>query len=205
MPKIIKNSLPFIIGFLMGLIGQTLVPLIFKSTESTIWDMTGLISNIDIYPFIIVFMIYHKNKSPKLIFKTILLYFVGLCVGYYLWTTFLGLYNTIESNHADAFYYALFEDFFDGLLYCVIGFFAALWGLAMGKLRQKNRLVPYYIMTVPLILVELGMIASCMVCVVPQIMAAFVDLLCLTGIIMFMVKAKKDFQNTDSEISKVTI
>lgn len=196
----IKRSLPFIIGAVMGLLGQTLIPTAFRATEDTIWYMRGLVSDMDIYPLVIVFMICHKAESPRAIFTRIFLFFVGLCVGYYLWTTFLGLCSAIETGYKENFFSVFYADLLDGAVYSVLGFFAALWGYAMGKLKCKGRMAAYYVMTVPFIIVEVIWVVFSMSCVVPQVMMALIDLLCLAGIIVFMVRERKEFSHGDTAV-----
>lgn len=193
-----KGGVPFFIGAIMGLIGQTLVPMLFKPMEDTYWDMSVLISNMDIYPFLIVFMIYKGDKSPKIVFKRIFLYFLGLCVGYYMWTTILGLQNAVESGHSDAFYYTFISDLADGLVYSVVGFFAALWGCVMARLKGKGRMAAYYVMTVPFIIVEVLCADFSLACEPPRVMMALVDVICLAGIMVFMVKVRKEFSDNDT-------
>lgn len=197
---IIKSGVPFFIGALTGLVGQTLIPMASEPLDDTPWAFGGLVSDIGIYPFLIVFMIYRRDKSPQIVFKRIFLFFVGLCVGYYLWTTFLGLRHAIESGHKEAFGSVFLSDLFDGAVYGTIGFFAALWGAAMVRLKGNKRMAAYYVMTVPFIIVEVFYLCFSLMCVVPQIMMALVELLCLAAIIVFMVKAKKEFSDADTAV-----
>lgn len=195
----IKKFYPFGIGFLMGLIGQTIIPAIFKPVKFTAWDLTGLISNGDIYPLVIVFMICRKNQKPKTVFTTIFTYFIGLCVGYYLWTTSLSLYQAIKTNHKDMFFSNFLADFSDGFGYSVLGFFAALWGAFMIRLKNCSKKLPYYLMFVPFMLFEIYMMAF------HQFffsLYTLVDFICLIMVIFYMHKTGKEFSSQKIQTSE---
>ena len=154
------------------------------------FEFRFLISNIDIYPFIVVLLIHLKNTNPKKAFFRIWIYFTGLCLGYYGYTSVVSVYNAFTSGNVNYLLNILF-DLKDSLEYIVIGILAGIWGFIMLKYRSKKYV--YSFMMLPFILVNVCVIYSDFTCNPPQIFMIIVDILCLVGIIMCLCNDKFQF------------
>lgn len=175
-----KNEyfLIFIISTVMGILGQTLIP--YLSTQLNL-GLRFLVSNIDIYPFIIVLLISFKSPKPKKAFWRILIYFVGLCLGYYGYTSVVAVYNAFVSGNVNYLSNILF-DLKDSLEYIFIALLASTWGFIM--LKYKARRCLYNLMMLPFILINIYIFYTNLVCNPPQVSMIIVDILCLIGIIV---------------------
>ena len=185
----LKNDyfLIFIISTVMGILGQTIIPWLSTKLNLYYFEFRFLISNIDIYPFIIVLLISLKNTDPKKAFGRILIYFTGLCLGYYGYTSVVAVYNAFTSGNANYLLNILF-DLKDSLAYIFIGVLAGIWGFIMLKYKSKKYL--YDLMMLPFILINIYIIYSNFICNPPQILMIIVDILGLVGIIMCSFNSK---------------
>ena len=185
----LKNEyfLIFIISTVTGVLGQTIVPWLSNELNLYYFKFEFLISNIDIYPFIVVLLISLKNTDPKKAFGRILIYFTGLCLGYYGYTSVIDGYNAFISGNANYLLNILF-DLKDSLEYLFIAALAGVWGFIMVKYKSKKYL--YDVMILPFILINIYVIYSNFICNPPQILMIIVDILGLAGIIICLFKSK---------------
>lgn len=180
---IIKNEYfqIFIISTVMGIVGQTILPWLSIKLNLYYFNFRFFISNIDIYPFIVILLINFKNTKHKKAFWRILIYFTGLCLGYYGYTSAIAVYNAFSSRNANYLLNILF-DLKDSLEYIFVGVLAGLWGFFMLKYKYRKRL--YGLLVLPFILINIYILYANFTCNPPQIFMIIVDILCLVGIIM---------------------
>ena len=171
----------FIISIVMGVLGQTIIPWLSTKLNLYYFEFRFLISNIDIYPFIIVLLISFKNNEPKKAFWRILIYFTGLCLGYYGYTSVIAIYNAFTSRNINYLLNILF-DLNDLLGYLIIAVFVGIWGFIM--LKYKNKKYLYNLMLLPFILISIYTIYSNFTCSPLKIFMIIIDILCLVGIII---------------------
>lgn len=192
MKRILKNELLviFIISILTGLLGQTLIPTLSSYVSYKSLKFDCLISNIDIYTFVIVFLICYKNPEPKQCFKRIVIYFVGLCLGYYGFTSGIAIYDCFVSNRIE-YLINILADIQDSVVYIVISIFAGSWGYIMTKYQNKKKL--FYIMTLPFILVSMYYFyENIFECIQMHIVMGIVDVICIIGIIICVCKKNRE-------------
>ena len=72
------------------------------------------------------FLIYYKNYYPFNCFKRIVLYFVGLCLGYYRVTSFYSIYNAITIRNE--YLLNIFSDLKD-FIYILLFLFLLVFGV----------------------------------------------------------------------------
>lgn len=181
--SIIKRDLfyTFLISLITGFVGQTLIPLLASSFCFTHWDFSGLISNIDIYPLAIVIMICMSNQGSKHVLFRIVTYFVGLCLGYYGWTSGLDIYHSIVQNNS-SYLYNILSDILDTVMWIIIALLAGVWGYFTIKFESNK--VLFYILITPFAIVELLSAYNNLTTVYVNIIMAIIDLFCLIGIIL---------------------
>ncbi len=193
--KSINEYLPiFIISALMGILGQTIIPWLSAKLNLPHFEFRFLISNIDIYPFVIVLLISLKNPEPKKVFWRILIYFIGLCLGYYGYTSVIAIYNALASGNIN-YLTNILSDLNDSLGYLIIAVLAGIWGFVMIKYKNKKNL--YCFMLLPFILVSIYTIYSNVVRSPYNIFMIAVDVLSLAGIII--CSFNKKFTNGNSD------
>lgn len=171
----------FIFAALMGILGQTVVPWLSDQLSSPHLEFRFLVSNIDIYPFVVVALVTFKNTEPKKAFCRVLAFFSGLCLGYYGYTAALATIRAFESGNA-RYLANVLSSTKDALEYMVVALSAGAWGFAMQK--NAHRRLLYRAMLVPFILIAVASIYSNLVHNPPQILMATVDVLCLAGIFL---------------------
>lgn len=185
----LKNEylLILIIATMMGVLGQTLIPWIATQLNLYYFNFRFLISNIDIYPFIVVFLISSKNPEPKKVFWRILIYFIGLCLGYYGYTSIISFYQAFA--YKDLIYLSnIILDLADLLEYSFIGVLAGIWGYIMVKHKDKQYL--YHLMLLPFILISIYDLYSNFICNPPQLFMIIVDILGLIEIVICSLNKK---------------
>ena len=185
----LKNEywLLLIIAIMMGGLGQTLIPWIATQLNLYYFNFRFLISNLDIYPFIVVFLISFKNPEPKKVFWRIFIYFIGLCLGYYGYTSIISFYQAFA--YKDLIYLSnIILDLADLLGYSFIGVLAGIWGYVMVKHKDKQYL--YHVMLLPIILISIYDLYSNFTCNPPQLFMMIVDILGLIGIIICSLNKK---------------
>ncbi len=184
-----KNEylLIFIVAAVMGVVGQTVLPWLSSQLNPYYFEFRFLISNVDIYPFIIVLLIGFKNTEPKRAFRRVCIYFVGLCLGYYGCTSSMAVYNAVVSGNAN-YLFNVVSDLKDAFGYIFIGVLAGIWGYSMLKFKSKKYV--YELMLLPFIGLSACIAYSNFACEPPQIFMIIVDVLCLTGIIAFSLRKK---------------
>ena len=165
----------------MGVLGQTIIPWLSIKLNLSWFDFRFLISNIDIYPFIVILLITYKNKNPKKAFIRIFIYFLGLCLGYYGYTSTIHIYNAIAQSNV-AYLSNILSDLNDVLGYLIIGSLAGIWGYLMLKYTDKKHI--YYLMSLPFILLAIYALYSNVVHNPSNIFMIIVDILSLTGTIL---------------------
>lgn len=184
-----KNEyfLIFVISTVMGVLGQTMIPWLSAKLNLYYFEFRFLISNIDIYPFIVVLLISFKNSEPKKAFWRILIYFIGLCVGYYGYISAVSVYNAFTSGNAN-YLLNILSALKDSVEYILIAVLAGLWGFIMLKYKSKKYL--YGFMLLPFILISVYIAYTNFVCKPPQIFMIIVDILGLVGIIRCSFNSK---------------
>ena len=177
----------FIVAIGMGVIGQTIIPELSTKLNLYYFDFRFLISNIDIYPFIIVFLISFKKPEPKKAFWRIFIYFIGLCIRYYGYTSIINFYNAFAYKNVNYISNIILnlKDLFE---YLFIGLFASIWGYIM--LKYKNKKYLYYLMLLPFVLISIYIIYSNFTCNPPNLFMIIVDIFSLIGIIICSLNKK---------------
>ena len=170
-----------IIAIMMGVLGQTLIPWISTQLNLYYFNFRFLISNIDIYPFIVVLLIRFKNPEPKKVFWRILIYFIGLCLGYYGYTSMISFYQAFAYKNL-VYLSNILLDLVDLLEYSFIGMLAGIWGYIIVK--QKDNSYLYHLMLLPFILISIYDLYSNLICTPPQLFMIIVDILGLIGILI---------------------
>ena len=163
----------------MGLLGQTVVPWLSDQLNSPHLGFRFLVSDIDIYPFVVVALITFGNTEPKRAFWRVLVFFSGLCLGYYGYTASLAAYSALESGSA-GYLANVLSSAKDALEYMAVALCAGAWGFVMQK-NARRRLL-YAAMLVPFIVITMACTYSNLVTEPPQLLMAAVDILCLAGI-----------------------
>lgn len=176
-----EYRLIFSIAFLMGILGQTIIPWLSIKLNLSWFNFRFLISNIDIYPFIVVLLITYKNTNPKKAFMRTIIYFLGLCLGYYGYTSTTHVYHAIEQSNTTYLSNILF-DLNDVFGYLVIGSLAGIWGYLI--LKYKNKKYIYYLMPLPFVLLAMYVVYSNVVHNPTNIFMIIVDVLGLIGTIL---------------------
>ena len=181
--KVVKKEywLIFLIAFLMGILGQTIIPWLSLKLNISWFNFRFLISNIDIYPFIVMLLITYKNTNQKKVFIRIFIYFLGLCLGYYGYTSATHVYHAIEQSNT-AYLLNILSDLNDIFGYLVIGNLAGIWGYLM--LKYKNKKYIYYLMPLPFVLLAMYVVYSNVVHNPTNIFMIIVDVLGLIGTIL---------------------
>ena len=171
----------FVFAALVGLLGQTVVPWLSDQLNSPHLGFRFLVSDIDIYPSVVVALITFGNTEPKRAFWRVLVFFSGLCLGYYGYTAALAAYSALESGSA-GYLANVLSSAKDALEYMAVALCAGAWGFAMQ--RSARRRLLYAAMLVPFIVITMACTYSNLVAEPPQILMAAVDILCLAGIFL---------------------
>ncbi len=182
----------FFSALITGFVGQTLIPMLSKGLKFSYWDFSIFVSDLDIYPLVIVLMICLANNGPKHVLLRILTYFVGLCVGYYGWECGLMIYGAVM-HHDEHLLGSLLLCAGETAAYIIFGFLASIWGYFTSKFERKR--VVFCLLISPFVIVELMMACFNLMKVDVNILMTAVDLLCMIGI--FYV-ARKRIKNTIS-------
>lgn len=191
----IKKNLfhTFIAAIITGFIGQSLIPLLSANFVFSYWDFSVLISNIDIYPLVITLMICLPNKGPKHVLFRIFIYFIGLCIGYYGWTSGLDIYHCIVQSEI-RYLYNILSDLQDSAVWITLGLLAGIWGYFTIKFESKRTL--FYVLMAPFGIVEILSIYDNLTCMTANIIMSIVDVLCLIGIFI-VIRQRTKIYNTN--------
>ena len=129
----------FVFAALVGLLGQTVVPWLSDQLNSPHLGFRFLVSDIDIYPFVVVALITFGNTEPKRAFWRVLVFFSGLCLGYYGYTAALAAYSALESGSA-GYLANVLSSAKDALEYMAVALCAGAWGFAMQRSARRRLL-----------------------------------------------------------------
>lgn len=173
--------LVFFIAFITGILGQTIIPWLSMKLNLYWFDFRFLISNIDIYPLIVVLLIGFNNTIPKRAFWRIFIYFLGLCLGYYGYTSSIHIYNAIEYKNINYLSNVL-SDINDVTGYLIIGTLAGVWCYIMLKYKVKKHL--YFLLFLPFILLSAYILYSNLIHNPSNVFMIVVDISTLIGIIL---------------------
>lgn len=191
--KLIKKEILsiFVIAFIIGILGQTLIPLLSSKITIEYLKFDVLISNIDIYSFIIVFFICYKNPQPKQCFYRIFVFFVGLCLGYYGYTSCVDMYKAITVR--PEYLTNILSDFVDSLEYIIISIFAGVWGYIMIK-YQSNKTV-FFGMALPFIIVNIiSFYENIFVCNPMKLFMGITDILLIIAILICLYRKYQNYK-----------
>ena len=126
----------FVFAALVGLLGQTVVPWLSDQLNSPHLGFRFLVSDIDIYPFVVVALITFRNTEPKRAFWRVLVFFSGLCLGYYGYTAALAAYSALESGSA-GYLANVLSSAKDALEYMAVALCAGAWGVRHAEERAQ--------------------------------------------------------------------
>lgn len=132
-----------------------------------------------------MFLICNKKPTPFQCAKRIVVFFAGLCIGYYGYTSAIDIYHTIVQNKS-AYAFNVFYDLKDLLVWVIVSIFAGVWGFIMIKKQDKKSL--FCIMVVPFIMVNLYCIYFNLTCEPMNIFMSIVDVLAIIGIVLCVTK-----------------
>ena len=184
----------FLAALITGFIGQNLIPMLANDIQFTHWDFSCLIANLDIYPLVIVMMICLANNGPKHVFLRIFIYFVGLCIGYYGWTSGLTICEAVKYSESRLLC-NLLSDATDAAEYILLGLLAGVWGYFTIKFESKRAL--FYFFISPFVIADiLAFCFNLFIKIDANIIMAAIDFLCIIGI-CFLVRKRIKSCNTE--------
>lgn len=138
------------------------------------FSFSGMMNTFTIYAAIILLIII-RDVAPKLQFKDVLLYFVGLDLFYYLYEI-IGNYldfiyfnpNALTQDELNSLYNDLLTGFISNFVFWTsIGLAAAIWALVATKFRNSGKKKLYVLMLIPLfavIVIELLFFTYGLIC-----------------------------------------
>ncbi|MGN0594478.1 MAG: hypothetical protein ACI4I6_04920 [Hominimerdicola sp.] len=191
--KFLSKSKFLWIGAFLGITAQLLGKL-NGTVLGDKWGLSGLLSNLDIWPLIILLVLYRAKPTPKQMFRDLLFLFIGLDVAYYAYTSIQSSIQFYEAGHLEYLGVNLFEDFVDCLIYTIIGFAAGIWGYFMTKFRNAGRKLKYYAMVCPFFIVQIYLLISNLVYIKLLLGTFILDMLCLM-VISYLYIIKSPLKN----------
>ena len=180
----------FLIGIAVGIAAQLLGVLTTTPLGRGMCDLSCLGSNLDIYPLIIVLLLLRKAE-PKAIAAGVFLFFAGLCLGYYGYTTALSAVAAVRVNHPEMLATNALSDLADGLAYTGVGALAALWCYVAKQFRDSGKKLLYGCMLAPFFAVTVWMVIENAQCVVPNVAMMVVDVLCLAAMAVTVFRSER--------------
>ncbi len=181
----------FLIGIAVGVAAQLLGGLTATPLGRGMYDLSCLGSNLDIYPLIIVLLLLRKTNEPKAIGGGVFLFFAGLCLGYYGYTTALSAVAAVRTHHPDMFATNALSDLADGFAYTCVGALAAVWCYFAKRLRNRGKKLWYGLMLAPFFAVTVVMTVENALCVVPNVAMMIVDGICLAAMAAAVWRSEK--------------
>ncbi|MBQ3889613.1 MAG: hypothetical protein II738_07705 [Clostridia bacterium] len=173
----------FLIGVAFGVAAQLLGELTATPLGRGMCNLSVLGGNLDVYPLIIVLLLLRKTAEPKAIAGGVLLFFAGLCLGYYGYTTAFSAVAAVRMHDPEMFATNALSDLVDGLAYTALGAMAALWCYVAKRLRNRGKRLLYGCMLAPFFAVTVMMVVENARCVVPNVAMMVVDVLCLAAMV----------------------
>lgn len=167
-----------LLGLLLGIMAQLIGRIEVTPLGNTRFNISGLLGDLDVWPCIIVIILYRK-KSPKEMLRDLIQLFVGLCISYYGYTSLLSYINLSKMGDLEYLRDHILKDLQDGLTYMIIGALSGIWGYYTVKLRDNNKMTLYKLMLVPFYIVQIFLIMSSISALNYRTGMLIIDIICL--------------------------
>lgn len=165
----------FWIGGGLGILDQLCGRLTLTALGKDPWCAHQVLADLAIWAMFILLILRREKPSPKEMFRDLTLFFLGLCLFYYIYEAIVvnrEMYVAIRnhSQFAQSQKQSILQNIastaLDALLWFLVGLAAAIWGFFTTKFRLAEKKAGYWVMIVPLFLSILFMIVVNALCLI---------------------------------------